>query len=150
MLSLSLCRCFAGVVPAKRSPKLVVSTVISNTFVCACVFLLFSTEWKECYLKNKRQTYDSELPLYSSVSKASKIQCIHTLQNVKCLIQVKQSYCFTSFPLCHFDSSWMFLSVFFFCLDFSCLSFVIFFFIYILSLYLCMPPLLPCCHPVTD
>ena len=38
MLSLSLCRCFAGVVPAKRSPKLVVSTLSTPFFsVCACV-----------------------------------------------------------------------------------------------------------------
>lgn len=35
MLSLSLCRCFAGVVPAKRSPKLVVSTMSLTLF---CVY----------------------------------------------------------------------------------------------------------------
>lgn len=31
MLSLSFCRCFAGVVPAKRSPKLVVSSLITTS-----------------------------------------------------------------------------------------------------------------------
>lgn len=42
MLSLSFCRCFAGVVPAKRSPKLVVSRyrVFNSLFVCISWMLL--------------------------------------------------------------------------------------------------------------
>lgn len=37
MLSLSFCRCFTGVVPAKRSPKLVVSTSELQLFFCVHV-----------------------------------------------------------------------------------------------------------------
>lgn len=51
MLSLSLCRCFAGVVPAKRSPKLVVSTMIFCSFVCVHIS---SNKPKNLYLNNKR------------------------------------------------------------------------------------------------
>lgn len=81
MLSLSLCRCFAGVVPAKRSPKLVVSTTQLSSpsppffsLSSACVSVIppvhacFLLDGCGGYLKNKRHAAFHIPPLRTFLS----------------------------------------------------------------------------------
>lgn len=103
MLSLSLCRCFAGVVPAKRSPKLVVSITIFSSFVCVHVH---STEWKERYLKNKR---------HRDMISNSCSSALH-LERLFLFFILLLPFLFTFFSVYHFDFCFSLLLFSFSCL----------------------------------